>query len=57
MFEGRYLNVLGVPYDVAPDGQRFMMLEESVKQPPTTRLNVVLNWFEELKQRVPAVKK
>jgi serine/threonine protein kinase len=56
MFEGSYLNVPGVSYDVAPDGQRFMMLEESVKQPPTTRLNVVLNWFEELKQRVPAVK-
>jgi hypothetical protein len=57
MFEGPYLNVPGVSYDVAADGQRFMMLEESVKQPPTTRLNVVLNWFEELKQRVPAVKK
>ena len=56
MFEGSYLNVPGVSYDVAPDGQRFMMLEESVKQPPTTRLNVVLNWFEELKQRAPAVK-
>ncbi len=57
MFEGPYLNVPGVSYDVAPDGQRFMMLEESVKQPPTTRLNVVLNWFEELKRRVPAVSK
>jgi len=56
MFEGPYLNVPGVSYDVAPNGQRFMMLEESVKQPPTTRLNVVLNWFEELKQRVPTVK-
>ena len=57
MFEGPYLNVPGVSYDVAPDGQRFMMLEESVKQPPTTRLNVVLNWFEELTQRVPTGKK
>jgi eukaryotic-like serine/threonine-protein kinase len=57
MFEGPYLNVPGVSYDVAPDGQRFMMLEEYGKQPPTTHLNVVLNWFEELKQRVPAGKK
>lgn len=57
MFEGPYLNVPGVSYDVAPDGQRFMMLEESLKQPPTTHLNVVLNWFEELKQRVPPMKK
>ncbi len=54
MFEGPYLNVPGVSYDVAPDGQRFIMLEESIKQPPTTHLNVVLNWFEELKRRVPA---
>ena len=57
MFEGSYLNVPGVSYDVAPDGQRFMMLEESAKQPPTTRLNVVLNWFEELKRRAPAGRK
>jgi hypothetical protein len=54
MFEGPYLNVPGVSYDVAPDGQRFIMLEESVKQPPTTHLNAVINWFEELKRRVPS---
>jgi len=53
MFEGPYLNVPGVSYDVAPDGRRFIMLEESVKQPPTTHLNAVINWFEELKRRVP----
>jgi len=53
MFEGPYLNVSGVSYDVAPDGQHFIMIEEAVKQPPTTHLNVVLNWFEELKRRVP----
>ena len=52
MFEGPYLNVPGVSYDVAPDG-RFLMLEENVKQPPTTHLNVVLNWLEELR-RIPA---
>ena len=55
MFEGPYLNVPGVSYDVAPDG-RFIMLEESVKQPPTTHLNVVLNWLEELR-RLPATNK
>jgi len=57
MFEGPYLNVPGVSYDVTPDGQRFIMLEESAKQPPTTQLNVVLNWFEDLKRRVPATSK
>jgi hypothetical protein len=41
-------------YDVAPDGQRFLMLKQSEpgdrRRPPT--LVVVLNWFEELKDRV-----
>jgi serine/threonine protein kinase/Tol biopolymer transport system component len=50
MFEGPYLNVPGVSYDVAPDGQHFIMIEENQKQAPTTQLNVVLNWFEELKR-------
>jgi serine/threonine protein kinase len=50
MFEGPYLNVPGLSYDVAPDGKHFLMIEENQKQPPTTQLNVVLNWFEELKR-------
>jgi Tol biopolymer transport system component len=52
MFEGPYLNIPGVSYDVASDG-RFIMIEEHQKQTPTTELNVVFNWFEELKARVP----
>jgi serine/threonine protein kinase/Tol biopolymer transport system component len=45
-------------YDVSPDGQRFLMLKpsESAEAAPT-QINVVLNWFEELKQKVPAAKK
>jgi Tol biopolymer transport system component len=45
-------------YDVSPDGQRFLMLKpsESAEAAPT-QINVVLNWFEELKQKVPAGKK
>jgi len=50
MFEGPFLNVPGVSYDVMPDGQHFIMIEENQKQAPTTQLNVVLNWLEELKQ-------
>ena len=36
------------------DGQRFLMLKpvESQTAAPT-QINVVLNWFEELKQKVP----
>ena len=41
-------------YDVTPDGQRFVMIKESEEQQEAaTQINVVLNWFEELKQRVP----
>jgi hypothetical protein len=30
------------------------MVQDERKAPPTTHLNVVLNWFEELKRLVPA---
>jgi Tol biopolymer transport system component len=59
LFEGRYLPTPATfpNYDVAPDGQRFLMLEpiESAGTAPT-QVNVVLNWFEELKRRVPTGK-
>ena len=43
-------------YDVSADGQRFLMIKESATGDPTATpasMVVVLNWFEELKQRVP----
>ena len=59
LFEGPYLPTSGsLPYyDVSPDGQRFLMLKpvESQASAPT-QINVVLNWFEELKRRVPAAR-
>jgi hypothetical protein len=41
-------------YDVSPEGERFLMLKpvESEASAPT-QINVVLNWFEELKQKSP----
>jgi serine/threonine-protein kinase len=60
LFEGPYTPASGTTpnYDVSPDGQRFLMLKpiESAETAPT-EINVVLNWFEELKQKVPAGKK
>ena len=44
-------------YDVSPDGQRFLMIKDSAAGDPNATpasMVVVLNWFEELKQRVPA---
>jgi eukaryotic-like serine/threonine-protein kinase len=60
LFEGRY-EPAPVPvanYDVSPDGQRFLMLKPSYQaEAAPTQINVVLNWFEELKQKVPTGKK
>jgi len=39
-------------YDVSADGQRFVMIVGD-SEPPPTELRVALNWFEELKRRVP----
>ncbi len=44
------------PYDITQDGHHFLMVfpadqEDSVAE--TERINIVLNWFEELKERVP----
>ncbi len=48
-FERGGTNTYARPYyDVAPDG-RFLMVSDR----PTTEFKLVLNWFEELKQRVP----
>ena len=43
----------GRMYDLAPDGKRFLMIQESEPPPPPTQYNIVLNWFEELKRLVP----
>ena len=58
LFEGAYqLTPVTFPnYDVSPDGQRFLMLKPSEQEQAPTRIDVVLNWFEELKQKVPAGK-
>ena len=54
LFERRYAfgSAQSVPnYDVSPDGQHFLMVKD---ESSSGRLNVVLNWFEELKRLVPA---
>jgi Tol biopolymer transport system component len=58
LFEGRYepTPATAPNYDVSPDGQRFLMLKPSETEQAPTQITVVLNWFEELKRRVPAGK-
>ncbi|MFQ5817680.1 MAG: protein kinase [Terriglobia bacterium] len=55
LFEGEYLAASrwGRNYDVAPDGQRFVMIQEAEQETGPPELYVVLNWFEELRRRAP----
>jgi hypothetical protein len=51
----------GRQWDVLPDGQHFIARIPAgsagqLGQAPTQQIEVVLNWFEELKQRVPGSK-
>lgn len=40
----------GRPYDISPDGKRFVIIEEADQAPQATQLTVVLNWVEDLKR-------
>jgi serine/threonine-protein kinase len=53
LFEGRYSRAPEYErnYDDSADGQRFLMIEPSQQEAAWTQMNVVLNWFEELKRR------
>jgi hypothetical protein len=62
LFQGTYASpnsAMGTPWDISPDGKRFLMIrEESTAEASSAgaprRINIVVNWLEELKQRVPA---
>jgi eukaryotic-like serine/threonine-protein kinase len=60
LFERQYFRsdwpLIGTAYDVSPDGQRFLMVKPTEQASSATQINVVLNWFEELKQKVPTGK-
>jgi serine/threonine-protein kinase len=51
LFTGDYIYAQGRHYDIHPDGQRFLMIKEA--EQTADQLNVVLNWFEELKRLAP----
>ena len=51
LFEGPYVTgTIAANYDVSLDGQRFLMIKEEGQG---SEINVILNWFEELKRLVP----
>jgi eukaryotic-like serine/threonine-protein kinase len=56
LFEGRFLGTspadIGYPlYDVMPDGKHFVMIQGD--ESAGTQIQVVLNWAEELKAKIP----
>jgi Tol biopolymer transport system component len=57
LFEGQYRSTnLSLPrYDVTPDGQLFLLAKQS-ERATAPQINIVLNWFEELKRRAPPKK-
>jgi eukaryotic-like serine/threonine-protein kinase len=44
-----------VNYDVSPDGERFVVVNAGEGEDALNHINVLLNWFEEFKQRVPVI--
>jgi Tol biopolymer transport system component len=68
LFEGTYFweftdessNKQPFSWDIHPDGKRFLMIKPATAEgsgfqneaPP--KINIILNWFEELKQKVPS---
>ncbi len=58
LFERRYVKSRrGTPgyqyYDISPDGKRFLMIKEEALPEAAAQINVILNWFEELKRLAP----
>ncbi|MBI4480410.1 MAG: serine/threonine-protein kinase [Acidobacteria bacterium] len=59
MFEGIYGSSIGIgnTYSVSLDGKRFLMTRPVAEQQSAlTQINLIQNWFEELRRRVPAAK-
>jgi Tol biopolymer transport system component len=55
LFEGPYFES-GHDIAVTPDGRGFILVRESDSQSVPNEIRIVLHWFEELKQRVPATR-
>ena len=57
LFEGEFSGgslTPGIPaYDVAPDGQHFIMVTSTSDVESPSRLDVVVNWVEDLRRRAP----
>jgi serine/threonine protein kinase len=57
IYAGFTTDISATTWDISPDGKRFLMMKdtatESAEETARDRIIAVLNWFEELKERVP----
>jgi serine/threonine-protein kinase len=56
VLQGPYVAPIGAShYSVSPDGRRFLMIKDAATDAnaPPPQINVILNWFEELRRLVP----
>ena len=53
LFERNLFGGSEEPYDVAPDGKRFLMLKPAATTSSRSELHIVVNWIEELKRLLP----
>jgi hypothetical protein len=57
LFRGNYALSDRHPWDISPDGKRFLMMKDvgavSSGEAGPRKIIVVTNWFEELRERVP----
>jgi serine/threonine-protein kinase len=56
LFEGPYINIPGHAYALAPDGERFLVLENTQQFKARTDLAVVTHFFDALRRRIAAPK-
>ena len=53
VFQGIYYTS-GHYFDVMPNGKQFVFIKEMEQAQAATQINVVLDWFDELKERMSA---
>jgi serine/threonine-protein kinase len=56
LFEGPYISAPGFSWALAPDGDRFLVLENPAQFEPTRDLTVVTHFFDEIRRRTAARK-
>ena len=53
LFEGPFINIPGYSWDISPDGDRFLLVENPAQNEPLTKLVVITNFFDEIQRRLP----